>query len=354
MKVSTPGRICLFGEHQDYLGLPVIAAAINLRVEVKGKFSKSKVVSLDLPNIEMVSFFNLMDTFNYSETRDYFKSSINVLKRHGFTFSFGLDCIINGNIPLNSGTSSSSALTVSWIGFLSRMADNPKELSAIEIGKLAYLAEVEEFNEAGGMMDHFSTACGNVIYLNSLPEVKVEFLRPKFGKFVLGDSHQPKDTVGILKRVKFGMLEILSKINKINPDFDLKKSNLLEANEYKDLLSKQEMMLLKGNIDDKDILIEALAVLRANELNHQKFGQLLNQHQYNLAVNKNISIPKIDKMIEAALQNGALGAKINGSGGGGCMFAYCPENADEVAKAIKKVGGTPHIIEIGDGIKYED
>jgi len=29
--VSTPSRICLFGEHQDYLGLEVIASAINLR-----------------------------------------------------------------------------------------------------------------------------------------------------------------------------------------------------------------------------------------------------------------------------------------------------------------------------------
>ncbi len=29
--VSTPSRICLFGEHQDYLGLEVIASAIDLR-----------------------------------------------------------------------------------------------------------------------------------------------------------------------------------------------------------------------------------------------------------------------------------------------------------------------------------
>ncbi|MCH1575403.1 MAG: galactokinase family protein, partial [Flavobacteriales bacterium] len=26
---SAPGRLCLFGEHQDYLGLPVIAMAMN-------------------------------------------------------------------------------------------------------------------------------------------------------------------------------------------------------------------------------------------------------------------------------------------------------------------------------------
>jgi galactokinase len=34
--ISTPGRICLFGEHQDYLGLPVIAMAISLRATIRG------------------------------------------------------------------------------------------------------------------------------------------------------------------------------------------------------------------------------------------------------------------------------------------------------------------------------
>ena len=30
--ISSPGRICLFGEHQDYLGLPVIPMAIDRRL----------------------------------------------------------------------------------------------------------------------------------------------------------------------------------------------------------------------------------------------------------------------------------------------------------------------------------
>ena len=32
---SAPGRICLFGEHQDYLGLPVIAMAVDLRFYIE-------------------------------------------------------------------------------------------------------------------------------------------------------------------------------------------------------------------------------------------------------------------------------------------------------------------------------
>ncbi len=32
IRVTAPGRICLFGEHQDFLGLPVIACAIELGI----------------------------------------------------------------------------------------------------------------------------------------------------------------------------------------------------------------------------------------------------------------------------------------------------------------------------------
>jgi galactokinase len=36
LTVKAPGRICLFGEHQDFLGLPVIAAVIDLHITVSG------------------------------------------------------------------------------------------------------------------------------------------------------------------------------------------------------------------------------------------------------------------------------------------------------------------------------
>ncbi|MEA1880927.1 MAG: galactokinase family protein, partial [Candidatus Marinimicrobia bacterium] len=44
LEISTPGRICLFGEHQDYLGLPVIAMAISLRAKIDGKKRKDRKV----------------------------------------------------------------------------------------------------------------------------------------------------------------------------------------------------------------------------------------------------------------------------------------------------------------------
>jgi galactokinase len=59
-------------------------------------------------------------------------------------------------------------------------------------------------------------------------------------------------------------------------------------------------------------------------------------------------------MIQAGLDAGALGGKINGSGGGGCMFVYAPENPEKVAKAIEQQGGKAYIITVDEGSRLEN
>ena len=58
-------------------------------------------------------------------------------------------------------------------------------------------------------------------------------------------------------------------------------------------------------------------------------------------------------MLDAAISAGALGGKINGSGGGGCMFAYAPNNPKKVAKAIESVGGKAYIVQMDKGTFVE-
>src|SRR5690606_26123701 len=113
-----------------------------------------------------------------------------------------------------------------------------------------------------------------------------------------------------------------------------------------------EFALLSANIEDRELLIQGKQLLQnadinADELN-KTLGHLLYRHHSNLRDYKKTSTPKIERMMDAALAAGALGGKINGSGGGGCMFAYAPNNAEEVAEAIEKVGGKSHIIEIDE------
>lgn len=353
MTISTPGRICLFGEHQDYLGLPVIAAAISRRVQVAGSHRADKTIHVDLPDVGSDETIDLNGRIAYTKKRDYFRSGINVLQDQGLTFSRGLDCRVHGNIPINSGTSSSSALLACWIHFLVRMSDQTPDWDRQRIGELTYQAEVLEFNEAGGMMDQYSTAIGNVIYLESTPEIKIEVIRPDFGSFVLGDSGEPKDTQTILGRLRGGVNAIVEKLRRVAPDFSLFTTSATESTEFKDQLTKEEYQLLKGTISNRDILREALTVLRAPTLDHAHFGTLLSKHHRNLRDAQQISTPKIERMIGAALEAGSLGAKINGSGGGGCMFAYAPKQANSVAEAIERQGGQAYIITVDEGTRVE-
>ncbi len=360
MKISTPGRICLFGEHQDYLGLPTVAAAISRRISIEGSHRSDDQIIIHLPDINGQEVFTLSNASTYVKDRDYFRSTFNVLRRRGFVFSRGLECDVHGNIPINSGTSSSSALIVSWANFLSRNADNPAVISSKELGEIANEAEVLEFGEPGGMMDHYSTAIGHVIYLESTPKIYVEALHPTLGTFVLGDSQQPKDTLGILARCRFGMETIIKKVTEYDPSFSIFHTPFAQATDYASLLSMDELGLLKANLEDRDLLVEGKKLLQQSATSTQEtndidvvFGQLLYRHFQNLRDHKRTSTEKINRMVEASMKAGALGGKINGSGGGGCMFMYAPNCAEEVADAIRREGGIPYIITVDEGTKLE-
>ena len=49
----------------------------------------------------------------------------------------------------------------------------------------------------------------------------------------------------------------------------------------------------------------------------------------NLKNNLKITVPEIDQMIDIAIENGAYGAKIIGSGGGGSVLILSNENQQE-------------------------
>ncbi|MDA8734260.1 uroporphyrinogen-III synthase [Flavobacteriaceae bacterium] len=59
MKSKAPARICLFGDHQDYLGLPVIACAINKYMIVEGVPNNANYLLFTLINLNKIIKINL-------------------------------------------------------------------------------------------------------------------------------------------------------------------------------------------------------------------------------------------------------------------------------------------------------
>lgn len=353
LKISTPGRVCLFGEHQDYLQLPVVACAISLRISVEGHRRNDMLIKVQLPDIADEESFLLDEPIIYNRERDYLKSSVKVLIRHGFTFSSGFDCTVHGQIPINAGTSSSSALIVTWINFLARMSDQSQILPDEKLAWLAYEAEVLEFSEPGGMMDQYSTSIGGIIAIDFYPELKVTRLNTELKTFVLGNSQQPKDTKYILSHVKDQILAVDKILKKIDNNFSLHSVKYDNLASYSKYLTKSQYQILAGTIKNRDLTVIARQELLKKNPDHKMIGDLLTEHHIVLRDILNISTPKIERMIKAALDAGAYGAKINGSGGGGCMFAYAPENSEKVKEAIEQAGGQAFIILPDSGSREE-
>jgi galactokinase len=352
IRVSTPGRVCLFGEHQDYLHLPVVPCAISLRIEIDAGYRDDSTIRIALPDLGTTEEFSLRGDLPYVRERDYFRSAVNVLRRSGYHLSRGLDCVVRGRIPINAGTSSSSALVVSWIGLLVRASDRHQALPPEECARYAHEAEVLEFGEPGGMMDQYSTSLGGVIAIDFLPEFRVTREKNPFGAFVLGNSHEPKDTKGILARVKNRVLDAVQILSKTDSQFSLARAT--SAQILGGGLSADQQSLLQGTLANRDITIEARALMAREEFDHRTFGRLLTDHQAVLRDVLGISTPKIDRMLRASLAAGAYGGKINGSGGGGCMFAYAPENPERVAAAIEEEGGEAFVVSADEGTRIEE
>jgi galactokinase len=353
LKVSAPGRICLFGEHQDYFGLSVIAAAINLRIYISGTPSSKKAFKISLPDIQEEEQFDLKKTIPYLKERDYLRSAVNVLQRKGIPIDKGWNCLLRGTIPINSGTASSSALVVAWVRFLLEASQDDNVKLPEIIAEWSYETEVAEFKEPGGKMDHYASALGGVVSVDFGKEFVLKKMPNPLKEFVLADSTIRKDTKGTLGFIKSHVFQGISEVQKKIPNFSL--HSFLGEQELKEINSLDPTVsrLLKGTIVTRDLTSEGKKLFEAEDFNHKNFGVLLSRQQDVLRDHLQISIPQIDELIDASLNAGALGAKINGSGQGGCIFAYTPQKSEQVADALQKLGAKPHIVRVDKGVKLD-
>lgn len=351
--VSAPGRICLFGEHQDYFGLPIIAAAINLRIFISGRKNQKNQFDIDLPDIGEKEILPLGEELEYDKERDYLKSAINILKRKGISFTSGWDCLVKGTIPINAGTSSSSALVVAWLKFLLETTRDDRSEVPDTLAELGFETEVVEFGEPGGKMDHYASSLGGIISLHFGERLKVNRLKNPIKEFVLTDSLIKKDTTGTLGFIKNNVNRGVAIIQKKIKSFNLNSPLSSPVQEEIEKLLPEVKRLLKGTLMTRDLTAEGEMLFESEDFDHVRFGRLLSGQQEVLREYIQVSMPKIDRMIDESLEAGALGAKINGSGEGGCIFAYTPGKSEEVAEAMKKLDTKPYIIQIDEGARRD-
>ena len=334
-----PGRTCLFGDHQDYLGLPIIACAINRHITLKALENNSNSFNIDLPDIDQKRTISIHEKGLNLKKEDFFIAALRVLKRYNCSPDAGFDITITGTIPINAGTSSSSALVVSWVHFLLK-AFGPKELLTAEsISQVAYESEVVEFNNPGGKMDQFSIGLGNIIYLETGNHFSYQVLQAPLSGLIMAESGVPKETLGLLKRLKENSWKAINEVEKHLKGFKIENAKVENLELYFSFLTDDLKPYLEAAIGNFDVTKKALLEFKKENLDLTKIGNLMNQHHHYLKNCLKITVPRIDAMIDAALNAGALGAKIVGSGGGGSIAVLSPKNKEvQIIKAILSAG----------------
>jgi galactokinase len=351
IKVSAPGRVCLFGEHQDYLGLPVIAAAINLRIGVEARLRPDSLFVLSMPDTGEKIEINPNSDQAYAHHRDYLRSAVNVLRRKGLSWQNGCDIVMRGNIPINAGVSSSSAMVIMWLKFLLETCTSCAAYTPEDLARWGYETEVLEFKDPGGMMDHYCAALGGVLCIDTIPPFAAENVAVKLSGIVLGHSLEPKATLETIRSTRQDVAEGITALRNLMPHFGLASTPLEEVDTVLSSLPSNPARRLRANLINRDLTIQAYYALSNG--NMLEFGALLSAHHAQLRDGLGLSTPKIERMMEASIAVGALGGKINGSGGGGCMFAYAPGCEEAVAEAIRREGGVPYIVEVDEGARID-
>lgn len=335
-----PGRTCLFGDHQDYLGLPIIACAIDRNIKLKAEENGTRILNISKPDINKKREINIDQEITAIKKGDHLLYALKVLKKYGCIPNKGYDVEITGNLPINAGTSSSSALVISWINFLITAFGIDNEINAEFISQLAYEAEVVAQEAPGGKMDHYSIGLGNILYLETGSHFSYEIISTPLEGLIIGVSGIPKETVGLLSELKEKASLAIKNIQKHLPGFEVKNAKKADIDKYMEYVPEDLQPYFYAAVINHDITQKALIEFKKDQPNFEKIGALMNQHHEILKNVLKITVPRIDAMINAANNAGAYGAKIVGSGGGGSIVVLSPKGKEtEIIKNIKEAGG---------------
>ena len=318
-------RICFFGDHQDYLNLPVIAGTIDRKIKIKATPNSTATYFLQLLDLDVTIIIDLNEKINLITESDYYRSSMAVLQKEGSHFTQGYDIEISGNIPLNAGVSSSSALVVAWLRFLLQAQKVSSPLSNKTLGELAYASEVLYFKQPGGLMDQYTIAQGGLLYINTKTGRTSE-LPNTLGKLVVAESGIYKETLTVLQNARNFSQNALEVVLKKEPNFDIHTATVSSYNDYLQFVPEKYKDHWYAAIHNHLLTQEAKKALQTDKPNLKAIGTLMNEHQKILEerIQNTPTIMKIQ--LDAARSAGALGAKIIGSGGGGCMVAMVSED----------------------------
>jgi len=286
---SASAKSILFGEHAVVYGRPAIAIPIHdLRTRIHitaNPLGKPGIQLLDAPDIEMRRFSDEL------EANHPFRIAIQSVTDYLHLDHFpACEIRITSTIPVAAGLGSSASTAVAMIRGLIYFLGQTVETSIIN--QLAFNVEKSIHGNPSGI--------DNTVIAFEKPILFVKESLPEFLKitnpfhFIIADT-------GIRSLTKEVVSQVRKKWQKNIADFELIFDQIGE-------ISQQAKEALKSG-------------------NQVLIGDLMNRN-HALLQSIGVSCDALDRLVNAAITSGALGAKLCGSGQGGNMIALIKDSSE--------------------------
>lgn len=348
---AAPGRVNLLGEHTDYNDGFVLPMAIERKITLLGAPNGSdniRLYSVDFAARDLFSLKEITKT-KTNTWSNYIRGVCALFLQAGYSLE-GMDIILQGDVPLGAGLSSSAALEVATALLVDGLNDLGKD--TIELIKLAQRAENEFVGVNCGIMDQFVSMQGkkdHVLFLDTFSLdfrlIPARFAQLGYSIAVINSGVQRGlvDSEYNLRRRQCEMA-----LNLLRQELPQITSLRMAKKEHLDLLPKTLAQRIRHVLTENERVLGGVRALRENDL--QTFGDLLTASHTSLKEDFQVSSPELDLLVELTLSiPGTLGSKMTGAGFGGCIVSLTPTESlkllkEEIpVKYKEKTGLTPAI-----------
>ncbi len=337
-----PGRVNLIGEHTDYNAGFVMPAAIQFyttvgiaprsdrRLRVRST-NFAETLEVSLPEIGIDAPMHQSG----AHWIDYVVGVARALEQHGVAVP-GADLLIHGEVPLGSGLSSSAALELSVALALSTLAG--RVMDKVALAKLCQRAENEYVGMRCGIMDQFTSACGQAGHALRIDcrSLEYEAVRLDPGHAEHGPSTQivicntmvrHKHAGGEYNRRREECEQGVRALTPYMPDIvalrDVSPTLLDTHKSYLDPLIFQRC---RHVVTENARVLQAASALKRADL--VEFGRLMSESHVSMRDDYAVSCDELDLMVRlASTIEGVLGARMTGGGFGGCTVNLVRTNA---------------------------
>jgi galactokinase len=334
----SPGRINILGEHTDYNEGFVLPAAIDKNIYVAISKRTDNLVNLFAGDFNE-GFTTDTDSIKPASVQwpNYILGVVDQLQKKGYVID-GFNLVIDGDIPIGAGLSSSAAVECAVIFALNEIFD--LGLNRMQMVPLAQKAEHVFAGVNCGIMDQFASMFGKKDHAIKLDcrSLEYEYIPIDLTgyKIVLFNSNVNHNLASSEYNTRRNQCEEgVAVIAKKHPDVkSLRDVSMEMLNAHTADIEPLVFKRCKYVVEENQRLLKACDALKKGDV--VTLGKRMFETHHGLQYDYEVSCKEIDFLVNYVKGNDDVaGARMVGGGFGGCTINLIKENA--VEKLVEQI-----------------